>query len=79
MPGLAGVDTSGSIAVLGLNQDGFEKSFETRKQKGYVAAYQVAQAKGKQPARLYMATVEENALSGRPFSTIFTYFWKNRK
>jgi len=77
LPGLAAIDSSGSIAVLGLNREGFEKSFETKRQRGYVAAYQVVKARNRQPARLHMATVEEGALLGRTVSTIYTYFWKS--
>ena len=77
MPGLMTADNSGSIVVLGLNREGLESAFETRKQKGYVAAYQVVKARGKQQARLHMATVEEGTWGGETISTIYTYFWKS--
>ena len=77
LPGLAAIDASGSVVILGLNREGFEKLFETRKQKGYVAAYHVINARGRQPARLHMATVAEQAFGGETISTIYTYVWKN--
>ena len=76
LPGLASVDVSSSIVFLGLNREGFEKLFETRRQKGYVAAYQVVKPKGGQPARLHVATVEEKAFKGKTVSTVYTYLWK---
>jgi len=79
LPGLAALDVSGSIAVLDLNREGFKSSFETRRQKGYVAAYQMVKARGGQPTWLHMAAVEEKAQGGKTISTIYTYFWKNRK
>jgi hypothetical protein len=76
LPGLA-INTSSSITVLRLSREGFEKSFETKKQKGYLGAYQMVRAKGEEPARLHVAAVEEKAFHGKTISTIYTYFWKN--
>jgi len=39
----------------------------------------VVKAQSGQPARLHMATVEEDTLGGEVISTIYTYFWKNRE
>ena len=76
LPGLA-ISTNSSITVLRLSREGFEKSFETKKQKGYLGAYQMVSAKGEEPARLHVAAVEEKAFYGKTISTIYTYFWKN--
>ena len=76
LPGLA-ISTNSSITVLSLSREGFEKSFETKKQKGYLGAYQMVRAKGEEPARLHVAAVEEKAFYGKTISTIYTYFWKN--
>ncbi len=75
LPGL-NLDLNSSVVVLGLNREGLEKSFETKKQKGYLAAYQVVSAGENQPVRLHKATVEERALGGKTISTIYTYLWR---
>ena len=75
LPGL-NLDLNSSVAVLSLSPEGFERSFETKKQKGYLAAYQMIRARGEQPARLHKATVEEKALGGKTISTIYTYLWR---
>ena len=75
MPGLM-VDTHGSITFLKLTPEGFQKSSEIKKQKGYIAAYGVVKAQKHDPKSLHMATVEkQGGLSGRTLSTIYTYFW----
>ena len=54
-----------------------EKSFETKKQKGYIAAYGVVKAQKHDPKSLHMATVEMGGgLGGKTASTIYTYFWR---
>ncbi len=76
LPGFA-LDSDCSVAVLSLSREGFERSFELKKQRGYLAAYQMVSARKDQPARLHTATVEEKALGGKTISTIYTYFWKS--
>ena len=74
-PGLM-VDTHGSITFLKLTPEGFEKSSELKKQKGYVAAYGLVKARNNDPKILYMATVEpKEGLGGKTISMIYTYFW----
>ena len=78
MPGLM-VDTHGSIIFLKLTPEGLEKSSEIKKQKGYIAAYGLAKARGNDPKILHMATVEpRGGLGGKTVSTIYTYFWKKK-
>ena len=75
-PGLM-LDTHGSITFLKLTPEGLQKSFEIKKQKGYIAAYGVMKAQKHNPTSLHMATVEkEGGLSGKTLSTIYTYFWR---
>ena len=77
MPGLM-VDTHGSITFLKLTPEGFEKSSELKKQRGYIAAYGVVKKQKHDPKSLHMATVELPAgLGGKALSTIYTYFWGN--
>ena len=75
MPGLM-VDTHGSITFLKLTPEGFEKSSEIKKQKGYIAAYGLTKARKNDPKILHMAAVEPKGLGGNTLSTIYTYFWK---
>ena len=76
LPGLI-VNPNSRIAFLSLTQEGFEKSSNMRKQKGYLAAYGVLKAQKNNPRSLHMATVEEGSgIGGRTVSTIYTYFWE---
>jgi len=76
LPGLV-MDPSSSVVFLNLTREGFEKSFELKKQKGYISGHAVMKAQKKYPRRLHMATVDEKGgLGGRTVSTIYTYFWK---
>ena len=75
MPGLM-VDTHGSITFLKLTPEGLEKSYELKKQKGYIAAYGLVKAGKNDPNTLHMATVELKAgQNEKIISTIYTYFW----
>jgi hypothetical protein len=62
-----------SLVILSLKKDGFEKVFETKKQKGYLAAYQVEGAS--KSRRIHMAAVNKRSLGQKTTSTIFTYNW----
>ena len=76
LPGLV-VDPNSSVAFLNLTREGFEKSFEMRKQKGYISGHGVLKTQKNNPVSLHMATVEEGAgLGGKVVSTIYSYFWK---
>jgi hypothetical protein len=76
LPGLV-VDPNSRVVFLNLTREGLEKLFETKKQKGYIAAYGVVKAQKHDPRSLHMATVEEGGnLGGRTVSTIYSYFWK---
>ena len=75
IPGLM-ADTHGSIPFLKLTPEGFEESSETKKQKGYIAAYGLVKPQGNDPKTLHMAAVEPKGLGGNTLSTIYTYFWK---
>ncbi len=67
-----------NLVVLSLTQEGFEKVFETKKQRGYLAAYQVMTLPDSSKNQVHMATVEKaRGLSGKKTSTIYTYDWAN--
>ncbi len=64
-----------NLVILGIKKDGFEKVTETRKQKGYLAAFQVASFPEESRKNIYVATVEKGGLTSKTVSSIFTYHW----
>jgi hypothetical protein len=76
LPGLQ-IDSHGSIVFLKLTPEGLEKSFEIKKQKGYISAYGLSKG-GKSEFRwVHMATVDKgSSLGGKTISTLYTYFWQ---
>ena len=64
-----------NIVVLSFSREGFEKVFETKKQRGYLAAYQVMAHGAKQ--QIHVAIVSKDGLIGKETSTIYTYDWRN--
>ena len=76
VPGVV-VDPQSSIAFLNLTKEGFRKSAEMRKQRGYLAGHGILKAQKNKPESLHMATVDEsNGPNGQTLSTIYTYFWQ---
>ena len=68
------VESSG-IALLRLTGEGFEKAFESSKQKGYLGAYKIVPNKTKSGARIYMLRIDEDLITRKTFSTVSTYEW----
>jgi len=64
-----------SLVILGIENEGFQKITETKKQKGYLAAFQVASFPDEEKKSIYVATVEKGGLAGKTKSSIFTYDW----
>ncbi|MCL0044704.1 VCBS repeat-containing protein [Nitrospinaceae bacterium] len=76
LPGVV-VDPNSRMAFLNLTREGFEKSVEMRKQKGYLAGYGILKAQKNSPESLHMATVvEKRGFGGKTLSTIYTYLWQ---
>ena len=73
-PGFGSVKNS-SLAILGITGEGMEKVFETRKQRGYLAALHSFPAQEGQPEQVLVVTVEEKVENGRDRSAIFSYAW----
>ena len=72
------VDNSG-IAILGINREGFERFFETSKQKGYLTAFKVLPRKDNTGADVHiLRTNKDFTLSSltKGTSSFSTYFWK---
>lgn len=64
-----------NLVILGIKKEGLEKVTETKKQKGYLAAFQVASFPEKNRKSIYVATVEKGGLTSKTVSSIFTYNW----
>jgi len=64
-----------NLVILGIKKDGLEKVTETKKQKGYLAAFQVASFPQENRKNIYVATVEKGGLTSKTVSSIFTYHW----
>jgi hypothetical protein len=66
-----------SLVVLGITPEGLEKTYETKKQRGYLAAYQVVDTAGKSPKQVHVASVADHGgfLGSKKISTIYTYDW----
>ncbi len=59
-----------SLVVLRVTEEGFAKVYETKKQKGYLAAYHAVRRSGGPGMEVHVATVDDG------ISTIFTYDWQ---
>ncbi len=66
-----------NLVVLGITREGFEKVFETKKQQGYLSAYQVMDLPNSSNKQVHVATVEAAGLLGKETSVIYTYDWQN--
>jgi len=68
---------NGSIVVLNVTREGFEKVFETKKQRGYLAAYQAVDLLGDEKPKVHVAIVsKEGLILGEETSVMYTYGWK---
>lgn len=66
-----------NLVVLGITKEGFEKVFETKKQRGYLSAYQVMNFPDSSNKQVHVATVVTAGLLEKETSTIYTYNWQN--
>jgi VCBS repeat protein len=66
-----------SLAVLGVNPDGLKKIYETKKQRGYLAAYQVVDTTDRRQKQVHVAHVANRGgfIGSKKVSTIYTYAW----
>lgn len=71
------VINNSSLVILEITEEGLEKVFETKKQKGYIAAYQVLEPQNSGEKKISVVAVEPGGLTGKTISTIFTYSWLN--
>jgi hypothetical protein len=66
------VENSG-LAVLRLTGEGFQKAFESGKQKGFLGSHRVIPHK--KGAHVYVLRTDQDLLSKSVFSTFSTYEW----
>ena len=72
------VENSG-IAILGVNREGFERLFESNRQKGFLTAFRVVPRKDNTGADVHILRTDKDfALSAmtKGTSSFSTYFWK---
>jgi len=69
------VPESSGLAVLKVTGEGFEKAFESSKQKGFMAASRVVPHKNGKGARVYTLRIDKDILKNNTFSTLSTYDW----
>ena len=72
------VENSG-VAILGVNREGFERFFESNKQKGFLTAFKVVPRKNSTGADVHILRTDKDfALSAmtKGTSSFSTYFWK---
>ena len=69
------VPESSGLAVLRVTGEGFEKAFESSKQKGFMAASRVVPHKNGKGARVYTLRIDKDILTNNTFSTLSTYEW----
>jgi hypothetical protein len=68
------VENSG-LAFLRLTAEGFDKAFESSKQKGFMAASRVIAHKKGSGAKVYMLRVDKESMKKKVVSTFSTYNW----
>lgn len=66
-----------NLVILGVSEEGFSKYAETKKQKGYIASYQIVDVPKTNETRVHAVAVQEGGLTGKTISTFFTYNWRN--
>jgi hypothetical protein len=66
-----------SLVILGATPEGLEKVYETKKQRGYLAAFQVTDAATEGQKQIHVAhVVDHGGVWGeKKISTIYTYTW----
>ena len=66
-----------SLVILGTTPEGLEKVYETKKQRGYLAAFQVTDAATEGQKQIHVAHVADHGgiWGEKKISTIYTYTW----
>lgn len=66
-----------SLVILGTTPEGLEKVYETKKQRGYLAAFQVTDTATEEQKQIHVAHVVDHGgvFGEKKISTIYTYTW----
>ena len=66
-----------SLVILGTTPEGLEKVYETKKQRGYLAAFQVTDGATEGQKQIHVAHVADHGgvFGEKKISTIYTYTW----
>lgn len=66
-----------SLVVLGVTPEGLEKIYETKKQRGYLAAYQVVDTADQRQKQVHVVHVADHGgfLGSKIVSTLYSYTW----
>jgi hypothetical protein len=66
-----------SLVFLAVSEEGLEKVYETKKQLGYLAAFQVVDAGKGSGKQVHVATISKRGgfLTRETVSTVYTYSW----
>lgn len=77
LSGLTAVNSC-NVVFLGVHKEGLDKIFETKNQKGYLAAFNTTDIKGSRSKLIHVATVADKggAFRDEIVTTFFTYLWK---
>ncbi|PIQ95793.1 MAG: hypothetical protein COV67_12960 [Nitrospinae bacterium CG11_big_fil_rev_8_21_14_0_20_56_8] len=76
LPNVALVSNA-SLSVLQLTREGFVNISETRKQPGYVAAFQVLEDSRTGNASVHMVAVDSGGVTDKTLTTIYSYKWRD--
>ncbi|MDE1045643.1 MAG: VCBS repeat-containing protein [Nitrospinaceae bacterium] len=71
------VENSG-LALLRLTGEGFEKAFESSKQKGFLSSFRAIPHKNGAGAGVYVLRVDKNIMNNAVHSTLTTYEWPGK-
>jgi hypothetical protein len=71
------VENSG-LALLRLTGEGFEKAFESSKQKGFLSSFRAIPHKNGAGARVYVLRVDKDIVTNAIRSTLTTYEWSDK-
>ena len=66
-----------SLVILGTTPEGLEKVYETKKQRGYLAAFQVTDTATEGQKQIHVAHVVDHGgvFGEKKISTVYTYTW----
>jgi hypothetical protein len=71
------VENSG-LALLRLTGEGFEKAFESTKQKGFLSSFRAIPNKNGTGALVYVLRVNKDVFTNAVHSTLTTYEWSDK-